>query len=171
MTTNRPTEHGVPLSNLISRIANLIAPAEAKAPASEPARVSTREVLTEIRAGKLTRAHVGKTISLRDGGRGKILRIDRRVDVQSGRPVTDVETDRDGLRTYGTATVLLVAELKPRPARIVRTSAEQAAKLEDVASRAAEYAAEKAPLLAAEARIPTLTPRLRTSGILAGMIV
>jgi hypothetical protein len=168
-TNTTTTEYTAPLSTFISRITARLAPPAEKTVAPIPVPTPTMEVLEEVRAGHLTSAHIGKTISLGDGCRGKVTRIGRRFDAESGRTRTDVTTSQGGLRTYGADHVLLLVQLRPRP---VPSVARTPAQLEYDAFRTAEYAAEKALATAAtEALTPQHIPQLRTSGILAGMMI
>ena len=162
-TTN--SDYTAPLSTLISRITARLAPPAEKTVIPIAVPTPTVEILSELLAGHLTSAHLGKTISLGDGIRGKIVRIDRRFEPQSGRERTDVTTAQGGLRTYGSDCVLLLVELRPRP---VPSAVRTPAQLEHDTFRTAEYAAEEATRLSLIP--PTQQPRV-LRGYFAGLTV
>ncbi|MET4705958.1 hypothetical protein [Frigoribacterium sp. UYMn621] len=172
MTTVTTTEYTAPLSGLISRIAARFAPAVAKAPAAKAG--STQEIPVEVRAGSLNAAHLNQTIALRDGLRGRITFLEHRTSNDTrGSRVVDVTTDYGTVRTYPAAATVVLLETLPKPVRPAGPSVYVNPDGQSTAEVLVEKAIAKAEAdeELAEARIPTLTPRLRTSGILAGMIV
>jgi hypothetical protein len=162
MNASTTTEYVAPLSSWITRIASRLAPSDAKSPTFKASRPEM-EIFAEVHAGQLTRAHIGRTISLRDGARGKIQRVEQRTDVRTGRAVTDITTDQ-GFRTYGAEKVVLLVDLVPVP--IPRAATGEYRGINGLTT--AEFLAEQEA--AAEAKAAAKTPR-QLHGYFAGLTI